>query len=87
MFNIIKGHINELLKKQQDLYKERIKICNECPLKTKTSLGVVCDNKKCIENDSIYSNKNKSPNAICGCGCRLEAKLRLEDETCVLKKW
>lgn len=47
----------------------------------------MCDNKKCIENDSIYNNKNKSPNAICGCGCRLEAKLRLEDETCILKKW
>ena len=58
MFNIVKGHINELLKKQQDLYEQRIKICNECPLKTKTSLGVICDNKKCIENDSIYNNKN-----------------------------
>lgn len=87
MINIVKGHINELLNKQQDLYEQRMKICKECPLITKTTVGPICDTRKCIDGNETYNRKNKSPNAICGCGCRLNAKLRLEDEKCVLNKW
>ena len=78
MFNIIKGHINEVLKKEQDLYLYRIEICKECPLYTKTKIGHLCDKAKSI---------NKDGKMIHGCGCRLDAKVRLFDEKCILNKW
>ena len=78
MFNIIKGHINEVLKKEQDLYLYRIEICKECPLYTNTKIGHLCDKTKYV---------NKDGKIIHGCGCRLDAKARLFDEKCVLNKW
>ena len=78
MFNIIKGHINEVLKKEQDLYLYRIGICKECPLYTNTKIGHLCDKAKYI---------NKDYKIIHGCGCRLDAKARLFDEKCILNKW
>ena len=79
MFNIIKGHINEVLKKEQDLYLYRINICQDCPLFTKTRIGSLCDKAKYITDEN--------GNTIHGCGCRLDAKARLFDEKCVLNKW
>lgn len=78
MFNIIKGHINEVLKKEQDLYLYRIEICKECSLYTKTKIGHLCDKAKSV---------NKDGKMIHGCGCRLDAKARLFDEKCILNKW
>ena len=78
MFNIIKGHINEVLKKEQDLYLYRIEICKECPLYAKTKIGHLCDKAKSV---------NKDGKMIHGCGCRLDAKARLFDEKCILNKW
>lgn len=87
MFNIIKGHINEILNKELDLYKYRFEFCKECPLYTKSLIGNICDKNKCIDKDKQYTQENKTDKSICGCGCRLEAKLRLKDEQCILKKW
>ena len=78
MFNIIKGHINEVLKKEQDLYLYRIGICKECPLYTNTKIGHLCDKAKYINKDDKITH---------GCGCRLDAKARLFDEKCILNKW
>ena len=30
MFNIVKGHINELLNMEDELYSERMEICKKC---------------------------------------------------------
>lgn len=87
MLNIIKGHINELLNKEFELYSERIKICDQCELESNTRIGKICDHRKCISGSKVYNIKNKSSESICGCGCRLDAKLRLFDEKCILNKW
>lgn len=74
MLEILKGHINEIFNKQEDLYNSRILICKKCPLFTESSIGYLCD-------------KNKIHNNIRGCGCRLSAKARLINSKCVLNKW
>lgn len=45
---VIKGHVNEITKQENALYESRIKICQTCPLYTETSLGPICDSKKCF---------------------------------------
>jgi len=87
MFNIIKGHINELLNKEFELYSERIKICDQCELQSLTTIGKICDHRKCIFENELYKSDKKPIGSICGCGCRLDAKLRLKDEKCILNKW
>ena len=84
---VIKGHINEITKQEQELYKSRIRICKQCPLYTETTFGPVCDSKKCFNPDTNKSQYYPSAGYICGCGCRLSAKTRLKDSECVLNKW
>lgn len=84
---IAEGHFNEITNKENDLYESRIKICRKCPLFTTSALGDICDSKKCwntVEKEiSLYPGSN----IICGCGCRLSAKLRLKGAKCVLGKF
>ena len=87
MLNILKGHINELFNYEQDLYEKRMNICNECPLMSKTKIGRICDRNKCMSNGKLIDRKKKDVNSICGCNCRLDSKLRLPDEECILNKW
>jgi hypothetical protein len=65
MKNIIEGHVNELIGINQDLFNERIVICNDCEYKGKKPYGKICQL----------------------CGCRLEAKLRVDKERCPIEKW
>lgn len=61
---------------------ERLRVCNNCDLKT-TVLGVsFCDPNKCN-----YSQKDV--NFECGCSCALSAKAFCieEDNECPLQKW
>lgn len=78
MLNIVEGHINEVLGKQQSLFEKRIEICKECPLFTNSNIGFICDSRKKIKDGD---------KTVKGCGCRLSAKARLKNETCILKKW
>ena len=83
---IAEGHFKEITKQENELYEFRIKICRKCPLFSEGSFGPYCDSKKCIDKNThelTYGNFN----AICGCGCRLKAKLRLKKAHCVLEKW
>lgn len=82
---IVEGHYKEITKKENDLYNERIVICKECPLYSDTVLGPVCDSKKCYKEGRVENFPSKG--AICGCGCRLGAALRVLNKKCVLNKW
>lgn len=82
---IVKGHWNELTNKNEALSKKRLKICNNCPLATMTTLGLVCDSKKCWDGENLTTVPGD--NKTCGCGCRIEAKSTLVDAKCVLNKW
>ena len=84
---IIQGHYNEVTNKEGELYKYRIEICKKCELSIKSSFGLICDSKKCLDPNTkeLYHFPKKV--LICGCGCRLEAKTRVPSAKCVLGKW
>lgn len=84
---VIKGHINEITKQEQELSEQRMKICKQCPLYTETSLGPICDSKKCYNPETKQVQSYPSEGYTCGCACRLNAKTRLQNAKCVLNKW
>lgn len=87
--NIIKGHINELLGNQEALATPRRKICQQCPLyHTNTFWGWAECNSKAYINPTTgdFSLENK-PGYINGCGCRIESKITVANESCPAKKW
>ena len=84
---VIKGHINEITKQENALYESRIKICQTCPLYTETSLGPICDSKKCFNQKTNTVQSYPGDGLVCGCACRLNAKTRLKNAQCVLNKW
>jgi hypothetical protein len=43
---IVEGHVNELLGREQELSQSRLKICKKCSLYSDV-LGGLCDSKKC----------------------------------------
>ena len=84
---IVKGTINNILNRKEDLFNKRIQICRVCPLYKKDSiLGEMC-------NPSLYINKNgdvqsfTSDGFIKGCGCILNSKCRVEEAACIVNKW
>ena len=84
--NIIQGHINEVFNINEDISKNRLKICYRCPLYS-NKLGGIC-------NSSLWLNRNTGdvsvimkPGYIKGCGCRLRSKTRLPNAKCPVDKW
>jgi hypothetical protein len=74
---ILEGLKNALITKQhiEEIAKERLEICKNCPIKGKNTFGVdVCDSSK--------SEDGKS-----GCGCLLRLKTRALSSSCPLGKW
>lgn len=84
---IAQGHFNEITKRENELHDSRMEICKDCPLFTQTSLGGMCDAKKCLNQSTGEIGSYPGQNIICGCGCRLDAKTRLKYAHCVLNKW
>lgn len=88
MLDIISGHANEVLGKNEDLAKERLAICKECPLYKETPMGAICNPRLYIseENKTDYSDRPKIGYRK-GCSCRLNAKVRLSHSRCIVGKW
>lgn len=85
---IVEGHVKELLGKEQTLYEKRLSICNRCKLKTKDRiLGNVCSKSKWLNLETNEVSNTRKDGFYNGCGCRLNAKLRIEEASCPLKKW
>lgn len=84
---IIKGHLNELLGKEDELSAARFEHCNRCPLLDQTIAGPVCSAKKFWNRISKKVETLPCPSCISGCGCRLDAKTRTRGEKCPLGKW
>jgi hypothetical protein len=83
---VVRGHINEITKQEQELSEQRMKICKQCPLFT-DSMGGICDSKKCLNIETGKLQSYPSNGYTCGCACRLNAKTRLRNAKCVLNKW
>lgn len=85
---IVEGHIYEAINKENELYNKRMAICRECPLYTnRPGLGPVCDARKCFDKETETVELMPRKGRICGCGCRLSAKVRVARAKCVLDKW
>mgnify|MGYP001004241717 CR=1 FL=1 len=84
--DIVKGHLNEMLNKENELSAGRLEICRHCPLGKQTSIGLVCDSSKWMNQKGEVINR-PTPGYTRGCGCRMSAKSRLIKATCVVGKW
>lgn len=88
MFNqILEGHWNELMKKENELYDYRMAICKKCPLLKETIFGLVCSDKVYINPKTNEISDIPEIGFINGCGCRMEAKVRVPSARCNLNKW
>lgn len=86
--DIIKGHINELLSKEEELKEERMAICRKCGLFLDSApIGPICNNKRFIDPITGNTSNSMKVGYIKGCGCRLNAKTRLKDNSCIIGLW
>jgi hypothetical protein len=74
-FNKFLKDINLLDESYQQLGKDRIKICLDCPIRT----GNTCDREKTHRN--VYGA------IFHGCGCNIEAKTLCKDCSCPGNFW
>lgn len=86
--DILKGHLNELTGANEDLSETRLNICRECPLfKDTINWGPMCDSSKYISEDGEQWSLIPLPGYVKGCGCRLRAKTRIPNISCIVGKW
>lgn len=87
--NIIVGHVKELTNDNDELHEKRMAICRACPLFILTAVGPMCNHNRYYDEDTdeTYATQNDEESRIRGCGCRLNAKTRLEDAICPRKLW
>lgn len=85
--DIIKGHWNELLQKEQQLSEKRLLICKVCPLYSTSVAGFICNKELTLNPTTNEISLDNKPGFYRGCNCRLEAKTRLPDAHCPAHKW
>ena len=61
LIDIISGHVNEAINKNEDLSEKRLAICKECPLYKETPMGPICNPRLYIneDNKTDYSDRPK----------------------------
>lgn len=84
--DVVEGHLNEVVNKNTSLSEVRMQICKECPLYKSTTLGPICNNKLYMDSEGNTS-ENPLNGYKKGCGCRLNAKTRLERAVCTHGRW
>lgn len=85
---IIEGSINNLAKRQQELFEKRIKICRECKLLRKdVTFGEVCNSRLYLNPKTDEVVRKPQPGFFRGCGCVLGSKTRAKSAKCPAKKW
>lgn len=86
--DIINGHVNEALGKNEDIKEKRMKICKECPLYKETPMGPVCNSRLYIsESDKTTVSDRPKIGYRRGCGCILARKTKLPNARCIVLKW
>lgn len=86
--DVLQGHINEVLKREEDLAQSRLAICKQCPgYKETKAFGPVCDSSKYISPDGQEVDTKPHAGWKRLCGCRLKAKVRVRNAHCVIGKW
>ena len=86
--DIAAGFYNKLLDKKKSLKNERMKICKECKLyKLDNIFGPICNKKLFLNPETNEVSKEVKPGFYKGCGCFLDAKTRVQNSKCPLRKW
>ena len=88
LIDIISGHVNVAINKNEDLSEKRLAICKECPLYKETPMGPICNPRLYINenNKTDYSDRPKIGYRK-GCGCALNRKTKLPAAKCIVMKW
>lgn len=85
---IVKGTINNILSKEENLYKKRITICKKCKLLTQTKIfGEVCNSKIYLNPNTDEISSEPKLGFKRGCGCVIGSKTRVRESHCPLGKW
>ena len=85
---ILNGHMNELFGLNKDMSKARLLICKQCPLYKKSMLlGEICNSKLWYNPETGDKSEEQKDGYINGCGCRLQAKTKVANQSCPLGKW
>lgn len=84
--DIVNGHVYELFNLQEELSKNRLRICYKCPLYLQ-KYGGMCNSKLWLNVTTGDVSLHEKPEYKQGCGCRLQAKTRLANAKCPLDKW
>lgn len=82
---IAQGWTNDLLKREQELFESRMKICKECPLYNENTDR--CDVSRCINIKTNEMALGPGKDIVCGCNCYMNKKTRVPSSHCVMKKW
>ena len=86
--DIAQGFYNNLTKKKEQLYKDRIKICKTCKLyKVDNVFGPICNKSLFVNPETEEVSRTRQPGFYSGCGCLLGAKTRVENTKCPLRRW
>lgn len=85
---IAKGFVNSITNKNDDLFKERMKICRTCPLLKQDSIfGDICNSSLYCNPKTLEVSKTPKLNFFNGCGCILRSKTRVPEAHCPLSRW
>lgn len=85
---ILKGTYNNLLNKEQELFKARMIICKSCKLyKEDGVFGAECNPKLYLNPETDETSFKPKEGYIHGCGCILRSKTRVIDTKCPVGKW
>lgn len=86
--SIAEGFYKNLLKLDDEISFERLKICRECKLYNKDGMfGAECNSKIYLNPTTNELSNTPKKGFYHGCGCVLKAKTRVRDEKCPLEKW
>lgn len=84
--NIIQGHLNNLLNINEEMSKNRLKICYACPLFT-SRFGGMCNSRLWLNPNTGDVSLVEEKDYKRGCGCVLSAKTRVASQSCPAGKW
>jgi hypothetical protein len=88
IFEIMNGAKKNAFNEDEDLYKQRLSICEKCPIFVKDKLlGMICSNKLWINPETNEVSEVFKNGYMKGCGCMIRLKGRLINEHCIIKKW
>lgn len=86
--HIVRGTLNNILDKEQELFNERMKICIDCKLYVPDGFGgAKCNPYLYLDPTTEETSRIPKLGYYRGCGCILGSKTRVREAHCPAKKW